>query len=135
MPQTDDEGYLVDPEQWTEDWAVDTACALGLQFGAGLVALALGLLQPLEHAGTSLLRTKPATIPQVEQFVSRILRALPPLIALGGDADAGGVEGKNTLMPPHFAGLRHWRHVRRDGRLGATVLGAVDQRHRLGIRR
>lgn len=30
MPQTDDEGYLIDPESWTEDWAKGEAGNLNL---------------------------------------------------------------------------------------------------------
>jgi tRNA 2-thiouridine synthesizing protein E len=30
MPQHDDEGYLVDPTQWTERWAEETARSLGI---------------------------------------------------------------------------------------------------------
>jgi len=30
MPRTDDEGYLLDPDQWTPDWAQAQALTLGL---------------------------------------------------------------------------------------------------------
>lgn len=30
MPPVDDEGYLLDPDQWSEPWAIEVASALGL---------------------------------------------------------------------------------------------------------
>jgi tRNA 2-thiouridine synthesizing protein E len=33
MPAKDDEGYLVDPDAWSEAWAADTARSLGIDLG------------------------------------------------------------------------------------------------------
>ena len=33
MPIQDEEGYLVDPAEWTEDWDAQAAAALGISLG------------------------------------------------------------------------------------------------------